>query len=246
MKHQFLTAIGGLAAFAALLAAPAANAQIVDVELITSDEDGSNYQYTFEPYTTLFASTAGGFAVGSTSPNFGGSTMATASSTEYLHFAEVELFQPFYLPSFITSARITLDFKGYAFAIGNAAAYVGYSITKFTSNGSVFIGSGSALSTDLAGLGGKAGSVSLSARQSFTLFGGESFKVDTISIAEAGYKQGAGGYFTYFSGPGYATAFMDPVISFTQGVPEPATWAMLIAGFGLVGTAGRRQRQRCA
>ena len=26
------------------------------------------------------------------------------------------------------------------------------------------------------------------------------------------------------------------------GVPEPATWAMLIAGFGLVGAAARRRR----
>jgi hypothetical protein len=27
-------------------------------------------------------------------------------------------------------------------------------------------------------------------------------------------------------------------------VPEPASWAMLIAGFGLVGAAGRRRRLR--
>jgi hypothetical protein len=27
------------------------------------------------------------------------------------------------------------------------------------------------------------------------------------------------------------------------GVPEPATWAMLIAGFGLVGFAARRRRE---
>jgi len=26
-------------------------------------------------------------------------------------------------------------------------------------------------------------------------------------------------------------------------VPEPGTWAMLIAGFGLVGAAARRRRQ---
>jgi hypothetical protein len=36
-------------------------------------------------------------------------------------------------------------------------------------------------------------------------------------------------------------------VSLTQGViPEPATWAMLIAGFGLVGTAMRRRRTLAA
>ena len=28
--------------------------------------------------------------------------------------------------------------------------------------------------------------------------------------------------------------------TFLPGVPEPATWAMMVAGFGLVGTAVRR------
>jgi hypothetical protein len=61
-----------------------------------------------------------------------------------------------------------------------------------------------------------------------------------------------------------AYAMIDPVISLPQGfmgnpgdylvqyspnlnpsaVPEPANWAMLIAGFGLIGTASRRARRR--
>ena len=43
------------------------------------------------------------------------------------------------------------------------------------------------------------------------------------------------------TGSGYA--FLDPVISFSSAVPEPGTWAMLIAGFGLVGTGMRRRRE---
>lgn len=31
--------------------------------------------------------------------------------------------------------------------------------------------------------------------------------------------------------------------SVTSGVPEPATWALLIVGFGLVGAAARRSRE---
>jgi hypothetical protein len=33
-------------------------------------------------------------------------------------------------------------------------------------------------------------------------------------------------------------------VNFVGGaVPEPATWAMMIAGFGLIGVAARRQRR---
>jgi hypothetical protein len=34
--------------------------------------------------------------------------------------------------------------------------------------------------------------------------------------------------------------------SMESGVPEPSTWAMLIAGFGLLGLVGYRKRQRLA
>jgi hypothetical protein len=60
-------------------------------------------------------------------------------------------------------------------------------------------------------------------------------------VVEAGYSAGGSNY-TTFAGPGYATAFMDPIVSFSAGVPEPASWAMMIAGFGLVGAAARRRR----
>jgi len=40
-------------------------------------------------------------------------------------------------------------------------------------------------------------------------------------------------------------AFEYDTIGITTGaVPEPGTWAMLIAGFGLVGAAARRRRRR--
>ncbi len=39
----------------------------------------------------------------------------------------------------------------------------------------------------------------------------------------------------------------DLIIRVTAGaIPEPATWAMLIAGFGLVGLAARRRRATLA
>lgn len=41
---------------------------------------------------------------------------------------------------------------------------------------------------------------------------------------------------------GDRTAFIDNVSLATVAVPEPAAWAMLIAGFGFVGAAARRKR----
>lgn len=42
-------------------------------------------------------------------------------------------------------------------------------------------------------------------------------------------------------GVGGATSYIDPVFSI-QAVPEPATWAMLVTGFGLAGAMMRRRR----
>ncbi len=50
-----------------------------------------------------------------------------------------------------------------------------------------------------------------------------------------------GGPFAGFPTAGYWTARF-PIV--TPGVPEPATWAMMIVGFGAVGGAMRRRRSR--
>jgi hypothetical protein len=48
---------------------------------------------------------------------------------------------------------------------------------------------------------------------------------------------------TGFDADGSARALVDWKITYANGaVPEPASWAMLIAGFGLVGGAARRRR----
>lgn len=55
------------------------------------------------------------------------------------------------------------------------------------------------------------------------------------SVVARIFKQGGEVHLGNFAGDIYTTT---PV----EAVPEPATWAMLIAGFGLVGTAARRRR----
>jgi hypothetical protein len=48
-----------------------------------------------------------------------------------------------------------------------------------------------------------------------------------------------------FVGSGAVNLTQSPVTEFVEGVggvPEPSSWAMLIAGFGLVGATMRRRR----
>lgn len=44
------------------------------------------------------------------------------------------------------------------------------------------------------------------------------------------------------TGVGDRTAFIDSVSLVTTSVPEPSAWAILLAGFGLIGFAARRRR----
>lgn len=74
----------------------------------------------------------------------------------------------------------------------------------------------------------------------------------TITLATSNLPSGAAfltnfgsvGTFTAFSvkSPYGSTATID-IKSSTSAVPEPATWAMLVAGFGTLGTALRRSRR---
>lgn len=61
------------------------------------------------------------------------------------------------------------------------------------------------------------------------------------------FSDGAFGFYNYSQAnviyAGIEEAVLPPVNPPVGGVPEPATWAMLITGFGLVGAAARR-RQR--
>lgn len=58
--------------------------------------------------------------------------------------------------------------------------------------------------------------------------------VSYFAVATAFDNNGFGAYKLTISGPGD--------ISLSSAVPEPATWAMMIAGFGLAGAALRRRK----
>jgi len=81
-----------------------------------------------------------------------------------------------------------------------------------------------------------------------TLAGDQGFATDLSDSVAFQYDNGSGTSFFYFPNyafqvPGtyYDTTGPSNSITVTAAVPEPASWAMLIAGFGLVGAAMRRR-----
>jgi hypothetical protein len=68
----------------------------------------------------------------------------------------------------------------------------------------------------------------------------------TVQAGDTGY-----GYFRFYAPDGgYANGYLNStsvtIAALAGGVPEPATWALMILGFGLVGGVLRRQRRRIA
>ena len=114
--------------------------------------------------------------------------------------------------------------------------------TLVPSSTPILLGSGTNGGPVWAPLGGNSG-------QCFNLGCGYTGWIQaTYTIATAGTYRLAFGVTNWSdnafdSGLAYAGVFVDGV---GVGVPEPASWAMLIAGFGLVGAAARRRRAAVA
>lgn len=84
------------------------------------------------------------------------------------------------------------------------------------------------------------------ALQTLTLTPGKNGFTALITGAQAGYDSPGYVIDGVFTPQAFGTSFLIPAeftgLEFPSGVPEPASWAMLIAGFGLTGAALRRRR----
>ena len=132
------------------------------------------------------------------------------------------------------SGRVRVALSGFANSVGSGAAGIGYLFLQtnragdYVSGGEKFIYSCRAcIYSDAA-----PGTRKLSKSLNFSLTSGDSVQITVAALATNSVPG------TY----GYAQAYIDPVMTM-NAVPEPASWAMLIAGFGLTAAAMRRRRQ---
>lgn len=72
------------------------------------------------------------------------------------------------------------------------------------------------------------------------LFDGEIFSVGTVGTT---FARGPGTYELRLIGSTTQTASYSGTLDFSAAVPEPGTWALLLAGFGMVGYSMRRRNQ---
>ncbi len=70
---------------------------------------------------------------------------------------------------------------------------------------------------------------------------------DQGSLTFVGFQASAGEYFTSVQWFGEnATGVTDVQLGITTAVPEPETYAMMLAGLGLLGFAARRRKAKAA
>jgi hypothetical protein len=185
-----------------------------------------------------------GFATAQASRENYGTAIATAASTifrtpeddlrgNYLAEARTKFESSFDFPQ-QTKGRVTIKLSGWAIANG-----VGYaSVSSFIFLNQTLVAQRFAASSEVTEYGGLPGFRKLNLSTTLNWKGGDTITIQNRAFAQA---MGSADSALGISGPGFASAYIDPVFD-VSAVPEPSNWALLIAGFGLVGAVQRRRR----
>ena len=162
-------------------------------------------------------------------------------------------FGPLALGTFDGSFNFT--YSGPTRTVGTLTVTTGQSLLSGTFLGSVFTGYGSSASLTDSVLGGGLVSYNNNPFLTFDPTGDQSITLGLTSIKPVVHV--VGGVLTdftsvstgQFAAAGFSTSTLSSVHSFSvfsTPTPEPATWALMLTGFGLAGLALRRRRPAVA
>lgn len=242
--------VGFLAAIALVSASPAAATTFllgyvqvgVDATIGTETTAEQSYSQLLAPAPVQVGNSAQAFATeGAT--NYEITSSASTSATWYSAEAGNVLmqwswrFETAGLDAFVRAqTNLVSPNWYYQFTASGDGMFTGY--YNVSASGQKF-GLGPIYGTDDLAFGPYGGDVfdpEGSGNFSFALVNGQTY---SIGLRNNGNINSGSGFDAF----GSASATVSWNIEYTEAVPEPASWAMLIAGFGLVGAASRRQRR---
>jgi hypothetical protein len=133
----------------------------------------------------------------------------------------------------------------YHLDVGNGSAFVDALVTTNGSGHAIGISGLVNASNSITGLSSYAGADNnLYITGAWVTFGGLSFS--TTSLGDFNFYNSGSGYYGLLSSDRDINGYPDGVVATAHvaPVPEPATWAMMLVGFGVVGAAMRRTRRK--
>jgi hypothetical protein len=190
----------------------------------------------------------GGFESGTTAPwvttgGIGLSALGSGKAPEGSHVGLIDFNSVFEAPSGAISQTFTTANAGlfqYAFDAGRSEPFCGCNDVALTFAARIdgVLLSDALPAFDPAGSNGPLATSLLSHYSGSLMLGAGSHEL-SFAFSRAGSLFGRAPFFVLDAVQG--TSLATPPTG-TPGVPEPATWAMMIAGFGLAGGALRRRR----
>ena len=167
-----------------------------------------------------------GYAAAFASSDGGGTVSATAFGRRDGTTANGQLFYDIFLDAPATTvSKVRVGFSGLLSSWGSGSAKAAIVVGPET----LFF-----YSYDP---GGRAKTVPFRLTRTVTLTGGSSLALGIFGVASVNFNGAAPADYRL----GFASAYVDPTVTFSAAVPEPASWALLIAGFGMTGAALRRR-----
>lgn len=252
-----LKAIGAVAVIAASIlgAATPASAVITTFATYSSITSGHNLSWTkvgTAGGTVKTISTPTSNVLGATSVNFNFlqaslvslGALASNFTLQGTSSASPAVAVGSFLVQPVVSGSFSFIYTGPSFTVGATTYVAGTNLLSGVFTNAEIFGQSAATSGSLSASTGSGGSITYTSDLlDFTNTISQDYAISLTAITPAIFRQNASSSLRSFKASTGGSFSTDPA-PIVVAVPEPATWAMLVAGFGLVGVSLRRRKPR--